>query len=63
MVTAAFTIFFGLEALFIRFLAIGCAGGSARRRNIDFCASHNYYLALHKGAPKKDASTVKGIVK
>jgi hypothetical protein len=31
MVTAAFTIFFGLEALFIRFLAIGCAGGSARQ--------------------------------
>jgi hypothetical protein len=28
MVTAAFTIFFGLEALFIRFLPIGCAGGA-----------------------------------
>jgi hypothetical protein len=30
MVTAAFTIFFGLEALFIRFLAIACAGRPAR---------------------------------
>jgi len=28
MVTAAFTIFFGLETHFIRFLAIACAGGA-----------------------------------
>jgi hypothetical protein len=53
MVTAAFTIFFGLEALFIRFLAIGCAGGSASPRNLDFCAAHNILSCIAQGRPEE----------
>jgi hypothetical protein len=64
MVTAAFTILFGLEALFIRFLAIARAGGPPRASGIlTFVRRTIYYRALHKSAPTKDASTVKGIAK
>jgi hypothetical protein len=42
MVTAAFTIFFGLELLFIRILAIaGQHRGPQASETLTFCASHN----------------------
>jgi hypothetical protein len=53
MVTAAFTIFFGLEALFIRFLAIDGAEGRGPSENVDFCAAHNILSCIAQWRPEE----------
>jgi hypothetical protein len=61
MVTAAFTIFFGVEFLFIRILALAAIHGARCRGIIDFCAPHNILHALHN-ATRQGASSSKATV-
>jgi hypothetical protein len=55
MVTGAFTIFLGLEAFFIRILAVADAARPRRRGNLDFCAAHNILSCIAQPRSGKGA--------